>query len=488
MAYKRIYNSPKLADLGSGNSHICGIVENFGGLQCLQWLEFRHSNQISLTTNLASGQDFICGLRDSGKVQCLGRDSNVTDHDPNGTYDDLAAGGQAFLGIGGKRNNVLRSAIGECNVVLHHYRRLKNPFSLLVRRGRSRGGLGRKAQPIDKYGKCWDFRRVSLQVLQQVTNNFSEEHRISEGSFRSVYHATLEDGRRVAIKRAEFGSGIRYRQEDNDNAFLNELEFLSRLHHKNLVNLLGYCEDNNERLESSQLMSWTARIRVAIDSAGGIEYLHEHAVPQVIYRDIKSSNILLDNSWTAKVSDFGLSLMGPQDDKSHLSLQAAGTMGYLDTEYYMMKVLTTKSDVYSFGVVLLELLLGKKAIHNSDDGEARNVVSYAVPNIQQDNIAWILDRRVPPSTPFKIDAITYIGYIAVDYVKQHCRDRPTMTEILNKLERALTVDELATQDIEREEPDDEVAEIKESMMYGRRWSVSDASISKYQAFAQTLQQ
>lgn len=655
MAYKRIYRGPRITDLGSGNSHICGIVENTARLQCWQWPEFRQSNQSSITSNLALGQDFVCGLNNSNQVQCLGSNSNVTDQKPIGNYSDLAAGSRyacalspdgrldcwgdvpgekpegefTVLALGDNRGCAIRRSnetvvcwgengfrlpewlqgkyfmalearesvfcgVEKANSTLYCWGNAmldsnpkvfdevvpgpctnacpcapmplygkycspnlmicepcipktptENPpsqpplspppsapptpspgsgkssrwdgknvallvfgctgsligvlalISYLFSRycsirgsrihdsGRldeeeagpdEQGGQATEAQPdaaaptrvLDKrlsqllsMGNGGHLEEFSLEVLQKVTDNFSEEQRIGTGSFGSVYHAILEDGRRVAIKRAEvcasssYAGGTKYRQEDKDNAFLNELEFLSRLHHKNLVMLLGYCEDSNERLlifeymengtlhdhlhrlDSSPLMSWTARIRVALDAARGIEYLHEYAMPQVIHRDIKSSNILLDSTWTAKVSDFGLSLMGPQDDESHLSLRAAGTMGYMDPEYYRLQLLTTKSDVYSFGVVLLELLSGHKAIHKNENGVPRNVVDYVVPYIVQDNIARVLDPRVPPPTPFEIDAIAYVGYLAVDCVMLHGRDRPTMTEIVNNLERAL---------------------------------------------------
>ncbi|XP_055835784.1 serine/threonine-protein kinase-like protein CCR4 [Solanum dulcamara] len=321
--------------------------------------------------------------------------------------------------------------------------------------------LEKRLSQLISMGNGAHLEEFSLQVLLQVTNNFSEEHKIGTGSFGSVYHATLEDGREVAIKRAEasasssYAGGSKYRQEDKDSAFLNELEFLSRLNHKNLVRLFGYCEDNNERvlvfeymnngtlhdhlhkLDSSSLISWTARIKVALDAARGIEYLHEYAVPAVIHRDIKSSNILLDTNGNAKVSDFGLSLWGPQDNETHLSLRAAGTVGYMDPEYYRLQQLTTKSDVYSFGVMMLELLSGYKAIHKNENGVPRNVVDFVVPYIVQDEIHRVLDGRVPPPTPFEIEAVSYVGYLAADCTTLEGRDRPTMTELVNNLERAL---------------------------------------------------
>ncbi|KAL5845885.1 hypothetical protein ACOSQ3_009409 [Xanthoceras sorbifolium] len=310
-------------------------------------------------------------------------------------------------------------------------------------------------------GNAGHLEEIPLQVLLEITNNFSEDHKIGTGSFGSVYKGTLEDGRQVAIKRAEISNAspsaiLTKLQEDKDHAFINELESLSRLHHKNLVRLLGFCEDCNElvlvyefmsngslhdhlhNLEISPLMSWPKRIQVALDAARGIEYLHEYAVPPIIHRDIKSSNILLDTTWTAKVSDFGLSLMGPADDESHLSLRAAGTVGYMDPEYYRLQKLTTKSDVYSFGVVLLEILSGYRAIHKNENGVPRNVVDFLVPYIVQDEIHRVLDTKVPPPTPYEIEAVAYVGYLAADCVNLEGRDRPSMTDVVNSLEKALS--------------------------------------------------
>ncbi|KAE8666406.1 putative serine/threonine-protein kinase-like protein CCR3 [Hibiscus syriacus] len=321
--------------------------------------------------------------------------------------------------------------------------------------------LEKRLSQLTSMGTTGRLEEFSFEALVQATNNFSDDHKIGTGSFGSVYHGTLDDGREVAIKRAEITSVSSYAvgtrlQEDKDDAFVNELEYLSRVHHKNLVQLLGFCEDSNERIliyeymnngtlhdhlhkfENSLSMSWAIRLKIASDTARGIQYLHEYAVPQIIHRDIKSANILLDTNWTAKVSDFGLSLMGPGDDESHLSLRAAGTVGYMDPEYYRLQQLTTKSDVYSFGVVLLELLSGYRAIHRNENGAHRNVVDFVVPYVLREEIHRVLDPRVPPPTPFEIEAVAYVGYLAADCVRLEGRDRPSTTEIVNSLEKALT--------------------------------------------------
>ncbi|XP_068649051.1 serine/threonine-protein kinase-like protein CCR4 [Aristolochia californica] len=322
------------------------------------------------------------------------------------------------------------------------------------------GRLDEEAPPAGSirslYGTRSPLERLEefpLHVLAEVTGGFSEAHLAGSGGFGSVYRATLPDGRDVAIKRSEPGE-----RPETDQAFVSELAQLSRVNHKNLVQLLGFCEEQQEqvlvyefvangslhdhlhKLERSPLMAWTLRMKVAIDAARGIEYLHTYVVPPVIHRDIKSSNILLDEGWTAKVADFGLSLMGPgeEEDRSHLSMRAAGTVGYIDPEYYRRQILTSKSDVYSFGVLLLELLTGRKAIHRVD-GSPRNVVDYAVPYIVSDEIHRVLDPRVPPPTPYEIEAVAYVGYLAADCVRLEGRHRPSMQEIVAGLEKALTV-------------------------------------------------
>lgn len=321
--------------------------------------------------------------------------------------------------------------------------------------------LEKRLSHLIKLGNGGQLEDFPLSTLMEATNNFSEDNKIGSGSFGSVYRGVLNDGREVAIKRAETSAisssawGTK-RQEDKDNAFLNELESLCRINHKNLVRLVGFFDDTHERvlvyefmsngtlhdhlhkLPSSPLAaSWACRIAVALDAARGILYLHDYLSPSIIHRDIKPSNILLDSKWTAKVSDFGLSLMGPDDDTSHLSLRAAGTVGYMDPQYYRLQQLTTKSDVYSFGVVLLEVLSGCKAIHKNENGVPRNVVDVMVPYIIRDEIHRVLDMKVPPPTPFEIEAVKYVGYLAADCVITEGIHRPSMADVVNCLERAL---------------------------------------------------
>nr|CAD1841928.1 unnamed protein product [Ananas comosus var. bracteatus] len=299
--------------------------------------------------------------------------------------------------------------------------------------------------------------------LAAATKNFSMETKIGAGSFGTVYKGKLPDGREVAIKRSESGPRSKKFQE-KESAFQSELAFLSRLHHKHLVGLLGYCEEKEERLLVYEFMkngalydhlhskdasaalansvvrsSWKVRIKVLLDASRGIEYLHNYAVPPIIHRDIKSSNILLDSNWVARVSDFGLSLMGPESEGGHLSMKAAGTVGYMDPEYYGLQHLTVKSDVYGFGVVMLEVLTGRRAIFKDEGGNPVSVVDFAVPSIVAGNVRSVLDERPGPLGPHEAEAVELVAYTAVHCVSLEGRERPAMTDVVANLETAVAL-------------------------------------------------
>ena len=230
------------------------------------------------------------------------------------------------------------------------------------------------------------------------------------------------------------------------NEFLRELEALSQLDHKNVVRLLGFCEDSKDGIlvyeymgygtlhhhlhnpESTSLMSWAARIKVALDIARGIEYLHVYEVPPIIHRVITPSKILLDATLTAKLSNFNISVMS---DIHYEPI--AGTLGYLDPEYLNSGNLTTKVDVYSFGVVLLEMLSGLKAIHKTENGELRLIVDFVVPYIAKKVIHRFLDPKVPPPTPLEMEALAYVASLALDCVSKERVLRPSMTKVANSL-------------------------------------------------------
>ncbi|XP_057437035.1 probable serine/threonine-protein kinase PBL26 isoform X1 [Lotus japonicus] len=233
----------------------------------------------------------------------------------------------------------------------------------------------------------------TFRELAVTTKNFRQENLIGEGGFGRVYRGKLEKtNQEVAVKQLD-RNGLQGNRE-----FLVEVLMLSLLHNQNLVNLIGYCADGDQRLLVYEYMplgsledhlldlhpqqkplDWFTRMKIALDAAKGLEYLHDKANPPVIYRDLKSSNILLDNDFNAKLSDFGLAKLGPTGDKSHVSSRVMGTYGYCAPEYQRTGQLTVKSDVYSFGVVLLELITGRRAIDNTRSAREQNLVSWAYP-------------------------------------------------------------------------------------------------------------
>ncbi|XP_073145008.1 probable serine/threonine-protein kinase PBL21 isoform X2 [Henckelia pumila] len=233
-------------------------------------------------------------------------------------------------------------------------------------------------------------RSFAFKELAVATQNFREANLIGEGGFGSVYKGRLESNMIVAVKQLNL-DGLQGNQE-----FIVEVLMLSLLHHSNLVNLIGYCADGDQRLlvyeympmgslenhlfdlePGQEPLSWSKRLRIAVGAARGLEYLHCKANPPVIYRDLKSSNILLDNDFNVKLSDFGLAKLGPVGDNTHVSTRVMGTYGYCAPEYAMSGKLTLKSDIYSFGVVLLELITGRKAIDCSRKPGEQNLVVWS---------------------------------------------------------------------------------------------------------------
>ncbi|GER33143.1 protein kinase superfamily protein [Striga asiatica] len=233
----------------------------------------------------------------------------------------------------------------------------------------------------------------TFRELAAATKNFRPECLVGEGGFGRVYKGRLEStGQVVAVKQLD-RNGLQGNRE-----FLVEVLMLSLLHHPNLVNLIGYCADGDQRLlvyeymplgsledhlhdvpPDKEPLDWNTRMKIAAGAAKGLEYLHDKANPPVIYRDLKSSNILLDEGFFPKLSDFGLAKLGPVGDKTHVSTRVMGTYGYCAPEYAMTGQLTLKSDVYSFGVVFLELITGRRAIDNTRAAGEHNLVAWARP-------------------------------------------------------------------------------------------------------------
>ncbi|XP_023756270.1 leucine-rich repeat receptor protein kinase HPCA1 [Lactuca sativa] len=297
-------------------------------------------------------------------------------------------------------------------------------------------------------------RLCSFEELKRCTDNFSEEYVIGSGGYGKVYRGTLSTGHEVAIKRAKQGS-LQGAQE-----FKTEIELLSRIHHKNVVALVGFCYEQGEQMlvyeyisngtlkdnlsgKSGMRLNWMKRLTIALDSAKGLTYLHELANPPIIHRDIKSNNILVDDHLIAKVADFGLSkLLG--DSKDYVSTQVKGTLGYMDPEYFMTQKLTEKSDVYSFGVVLLELLTARPPIHKG---------KYIVREVNEaidkspNELHKILDPYLGSSKT--VGGLTKFVNLAMRCVQDLGVDRPKMGDVVREIEAIIN---LAVVNVDAESP------------------------------------
>ncbi|KAI5436937.1 proline-rich receptor-like protein kinase PERK13 [Lathyrus oleraceus] len=229
----------------------------------------------------------------------------------------------------------------------------------------------------------------SYEQIVEITNEFSSENVIGEGGFGRVYKASMPDGRVGAVKLLKVGSG------QGEREFRAEVDIISRVHHRHLVSLIGYCLSEQQRAliyefvpngnldqhvhESEwNVLDWSKRMKIAIGAARGLAYLHEGCNPKIIHRDIKSSNILLDNAYEAQVADFGLARL-TDDANTHVSTRVMGTFGYMAPEYATSGKLTDRSDVFSFGVVLLELITGRKPVDATQPVGEESLVEWARP-------------------------------------------------------------------------------------------------------------
>ncbi|XP_058214203.1 putative receptor-like protein kinase At5g39000 [Rhododendron vialii] len=303
-------------------------------------------------------------------------------------------------------------------------------------------------------------RFIPLCQILKATNDFDDALVIGTGGFGKVYEANIDDGATttvVAIKRLSAVSN------QGAEEFWTELKLLSKFRHANLVSLIGYCNENQEMIivyeymtggtlanhlyktstreesgGSRSHLTWEQRLNICLHAALGLDYLHNGTLHGIIHRDVKSTNILLDEYLVAKVSDFGLS-KSTTHTATHVSTMVKGTMGYLDPEYLLTCRLTKKSDVFSFGVVLLEVLCGRRTIDVRLEEEQMSLVRWAQMNIKEGT----LDRIIDPSlngdtTP---DSLEYFAELANECLHIQPKERPTMTEVVKSLQIALVLHE-----------------------------------------------
>ncbi|XP_031282978.1 LEAF RUST 10 DISEASE-RESISTANCE LOCUS RECEPTOR-LIKE PROTEIN KINASE-like 1.1 [Pistacia vera] len=294
---------------------------------------------------------------------------------------------------------------------------------------------------------CFRVPLFSYKELAEATNNFSHEKELGNGGFGRVYYAKLEDGREVAVKRFHEHNHRKFEQ------FMNEIEILTRLRHKNLVSLYGCTSRHSpqglllvyEFIPNGTVadhlcggrakhvsLPWPIRMNIAIETASALAYLH---ASDIIHRDVKTNNILLDNSFNVKVADFGLSRLFPVD-ATHVSTAPQGSPGYVDPEYHLCYQLTDKSDVYSFGVVLIELISSMPPVDMNRQKQEINLAYLAVNRIQNSAIEELIDPCLGYQSDEEVKRMTTsVAELAFLCLQQNNEMRPSMDEVLKQLKR-----------------------------------------------------
>ncbi|XP_074364014.1 putative leucine-rich repeat receptor-like protein kinase At2g19210 [Apium graveolens] len=287
-------------------------------------------------------------------------------------------------------------------------------------------------------------RRFTYSEILRITNNL--EKNIGQGGFGTVYHGQIGNTQ-VAVKMLSATSAQGYQE------FQTEARLLLRIHHKNLTALVGYCDEDNHlgiiyeymvngdlnrflTGRKSYVLSWEQRIHIAINAAEGFDYLHHGCKPPIIHRDIKSTNILLTENFQGKVADFGLSRIIPYEAASHVTTEVAGTLGYLDPEYYRTSRLTEKTDVYSFGIVLLEIITARPAVGTDYDRE--HIVKWVTSRIKEGDAKVIVDSRIRDNVD--VSSVWKAVEIALMCVALASNDRPPMNFVATRLIESLTTD------------------------------------------------
>ncbi|KAM3306302.1 serine/threonine-protein kinase PCRK1-like [Capsicum chacoense] len=293
--------------------------------------------------------------------------------------------------------------------------------------------------------KPCNLRVFTVEELKTATRNFSRSLMVGEGGFGGVYRGVLKDAKdsNIAVKQ------LSQRGLQGHKEWVTEVSVLGVVEHPNLVKLMGYCAQDDERgiqrllvyeflpnkSVQDHLMSrfmsplpWEIRLSIARDAARGLAYLHEGMEFQIIFRDFKSSNILLDEKWNAKLSDFGLARLGPSDGLSHVSTAVVGTVGYAAPEYIQTGRLTAKSDVWSYGVFLYELITGRRPLDRNKPKNEQKLLEWVRPHLtEMKKFEQILDPRLDGN--YSIKSAQKLAAIANRCLVKHPRNRPKMSEV-----------------------------------------------------------
>ncbi|XP_057832139.1 serine/threonine-protein kinase PBL34 isoform X3 [Cryptomeria japonica] len=309
------------------------------------------------------------------------------------------------------------------------------------------------------------LKKFTFSELKSATRNFRPESVLGGGGFGYVFKGWIEENGTAPVKP---GTGLTVAVKtlnpdglQGHKEWLAEVNFLGQLHHPNLVKLIGYCIEDDQRLLVYEYMPrgslenhlfrkgalplpWSTRMKIALAAAKGLAYLHGGAEKPVIYRDFKTSNILLDADYIAKLSDFGLAKDGPEGDKTHVSTRVMGTYGYAAPEYVMTGHLTSRSDVYSFGVVLLEMLTGRRSMDKNRPSGEHNLVEWARPYLMEKRKLYrLVDPRL--SGHYSIKGALKTAQLAHYCISRDPKARPSMDDVVEALTPLLNLKDIASQ-------------------------------------------
>uniref|UniRef100_A0A5B7A1R6 non-specific serine/threonine protein kinase n=2 Tax=Davidia involucrata TaxID=16924 RepID=A0A5B7A1R6_DAVIN len=307
------------------------------------------------------------------------------------------------------------------------------------------------------------LRKFTFNDLKWATRNFRPESLLGEGGFGCVFKGWIEENGTAPVKPGT-GLTVAVKTLNHDGLqghkeWLAEVNFLGDLIHPNLVKLIGYCIEDDQRLLAYEFMPrgslenhlfrrslplpWSIRMKIALGAAKGLSFLHEEAERPVIYRDFKTSNILLDADYNAKLSDFGLAKDGPEGDKTHVSTRVMGTYGYAAPEYVMTGHLTSRSDVYSFGVVLLEMLTGRRSMDKNRPNGEHNLVEWARPHLgERRRFYRLIDPRLEGH--FSIKGAQKAAQLAARCLSRDPKARPLMSEVVEALKPLPSLKDMAS--------------------------------------------
>ncbi|VAH12627.1 unnamed protein product [Triticum turgidum subsp. durum] len=464
---------PRITSINLSSSGLNGdISSSFANLKALEYLNLSNNNLTgSIPDSLSQLQSLtdidLSGNRLNGSVPS-GLLKRIQDGSLNlrhGNNPNLCTGDNTCQLAAKRRSKLAIYVVVPLLVIVVIVSVAALVLFLLRRRKQPQGSMdnmvtikpqNEEEMPTSHAGANYSLRldhnlRFTYKELKMITNGF--ERVLGQGGFGRVYDGFLEDGTQVAVKLRSHSSNQGVKE------FLAEAQILTRVHHKNLVTMIGYCKDGEymalvyeymsqgtlqEHIAGSgQSLPWRQRLRIAVESAQGLEYLHTACNPPLIHRDVKATNILLNARLEAKITDFGLSKAFDRHNRNYISTNTlVGTPGYVDPEYQATVQPTTKSDVYSFGVVLLELVTGKPAILS--EPEPTNIIHWVRQRLARGNIEGVVDARMHGG--YNVNSVWKVAEIALKCSAQASAQRPSMADVVAQLQECVLLEEGRTPD------------------------------------------